>query len=102
MSESENSHSDWKLYYDESSVYPYYFNSATNESIWAETTGLDIDQSYDYTESVDNNLKLYPVVGHYATESYGNIASKSKGYDDDITFENYIQSTDGKQYLKVR
>ena len=100
MSESENSHSDWKLYYDESSGYPYYFNSATNESIWAETTGLDVDQSYNYTESnfseVDNNLKLYPVVG-YATESYGNTASKSKGYDDDITFENYIQSTDGKQ-----
>lgn len=104
MNEPENLHSEWKMYYDESSGYPYYFNSVTNESIWAETTTLDpADQTYSYTESdysINNNVKLYPVVG-YASESHNNTTSKFNVYDDDVTFENYIQSNDGKQYLKV-
>lgn len=86
--------SSWTLYYSNEG-YPYYFNSLTNESVWADTTSRSEPTltmaSTDTSNDVQNEVSEDSESGESSSED-------SDEDDDEVTeklFLEYIQSSDG-------
>ena len=93
----------WTLYYSNEG-YPYYFNSLTNESVWADTTSKSeptFPKTLDSHTTSNEALDEMTGSGESSSEDSEDDEEDDDDEVDEKLFLEYIQSSDGIAAIEV-